>query len=76
VDVTVDLMIHDIDIILSLIPSPVKRIRLLGSPDDREDRRGEGVDGVRKRYGRIPHLEPYLQGKGEKDEGIPEELLH
>jgi len=32
VDVTVDLMIHDIDIILSLIPSPVKRIRVLGSP--------------------------------------------
>jgi len=30
VDVTVDLMIHDIDIILSLIPSPVKRIRAFG----------------------------------------------
>jgi len=40
-------MIHDIDIILSLIPSPVKRVRLLVLPGDREDRRGKGVDGVR-----------------------------
>jgi len=30
VDVTVDLMIHDIDIVLSLVPSPVKRIRAFG----------------------------------------------
>lgn len=31
VDVTLDLMIHDIDIILSLIPSPVKDIRAVGA---------------------------------------------
>jgi len=30
VDVTLDLMIHDIDIIFSLIPSPVKRIKAFG----------------------------------------------
>jgi predicted dehydrogenase len=30
VDVTLDLMIHDIDIVLSLIPSPVKRIKAFG----------------------------------------------
>jgi predicted dehydrogenase len=30
VDVTVDLMIHDIDIVLSLVPSPVRRIRAFG----------------------------------------------
>ena len=30
VDVTLDLMIHDIDIILSLVPSPVKEIRAFG----------------------------------------------
>lgn len=31
VDVTVDLMIHDADIILSLIPSPIKKIRAVGA---------------------------------------------
>lgn len=30
VDVTLDLMIHDIDIVLNLIPSPVKRIKAFG----------------------------------------------
>ncbi|MDI6891128.1 MAG: hypothetical protein QMC83_09380 [Thermodesulfovibrionales bacterium] len=31
IDVTLDLMIHDADIILSLIPSPVKEIRAVGA---------------------------------------------
>jgi predicted dehydrogenase len=32
VDVTLDLMIHDIDIMLSLVPLPVKQIRAVGVP--------------------------------------------
>lgn len=31
VDVTLDLMIHDIDIILSLIPSPIKQMKAVGA---------------------------------------------
>jgi predicted dehydrogenase len=32
VDVVLDLMIHDIDIILSIVPSPLKTIRTIGAP--------------------------------------------
>ncbi|HLH31252.1 MAG TPA: Gfo/Idh/MocA family oxidoreductase [Terriglobia bacterium] len=32
IDVVLDLMIHDIDIVLSLVPSPVKEVRAVGIP--------------------------------------------
>jgi predicted dehydrogenase len=32
VDVVLDLMIHDLDIVLSLVPSPVKEVRAVGLP--------------------------------------------
>jgi len=32
IDVVLDLMIHDLDIVLSLVPSPVREVRAVGIP--------------------------------------------
>ena len=72
VDVVLDLMIHDLDIVLSFANSPVKEVRAVGSAHSfRQSRHRQRAAGVRIGMRGQLHRQPGLHGAGAQAALLP-----
>ena len=77
VDVVLDLMIHDLDIVLSFANSPVKEVRAVGLPDSfREGRHRQCADGARIRLRGQLHGQPRFHRTGPQAALLPAAAIH
>ena len=77
VAVVLDLMIHDIDLILTFVKSPVRQIDASGvAVVSDTDRHCQRTDPVRERMRGERDREPHLPAKHAEDAHVPAERLH